>query len=82
MNPITNGHDAPPSRRDDKTAQLRQLNREYQPLLTALCQNEASATHANKLAQMEYHRKRKEILRSDEVSARVSNGNGHDSQDS
>ena len=54
----TNGH--------DKTSQLRALNREYQPLLSALSQNEASATHANKLAQMEYHRRRKAIL------------NGHD----
>jgi hypothetical protein len=50
----TNGH--------DKAQQLRALNREYQPLLSALSQNEASATHANKLAQMEYHRKRREIL--------------------
>jgi hypothetical protein len=56
----TNGH--------DKAAQLRQLNREYKPLLTALSQNEASATHANKLAQMEYHRRRREIL------------NGHDDE--
>jgi hypothetical protein len=56
--PTSNGH--------DKAAQLRQLNREYQPLLSALSQNEASATHANKLAQMEYHRRRKAIL------------NGHD----
>ena len=52
----TNGHD------HDKVSQLRALNREYQPLLSALSQNEASATHANKLAQMEYHRKRREIL--------------------
>ena len=50
----TNGH--------DKTSQLRALNREYQPLLSALSQNEATATHANKLAQMEYHRRRKAIL--------------------
>jgi hypothetical protein len=55
--PQTNGH--------DKAAQLRALNREYKPLLTALSQNEASATHANKLAQMEYHRKRKAILNGD-----------------
>jgi hypothetical protein len=56
--PQSNGH--------DKAAQLHQLNREYQPLLAALNRNEASATHANKLAQMEYHRKRQAIL------------NGHD----
>jgi hypothetical protein len=54
----TNGH--------DKASQLRQLNREYQPLLAALTQNQNSATHAMKLAQLEYHRRRKEIL------------NGHD----
>jgi hypothetical protein len=54
MNTTTNGH--------DKAAQLRQLNREYQPLLTALTQNEASATHANRLAHMEYNRRRKAIL--------------------
>jgi hypothetical protein len=56
---------APLSRQNghDKAAQLRQLNREYQPLLSALSQNEASATHANKLAQMEYHRKRQAILK-------------------
>ena len=58
MTTITNGH--------DKAYQLRQLNREYQPLLAALNRNEASATHANKLAQLEYHRRRKAIL------------NGHD----
>jgi hypothetical protein len=49
----------------DKAAQLRQLNREYQPLLAALSQK-ASATHANKLAQMEYHRRRKAILNGDD----------------
>jgi len=56
----TNGH--------DKNQQLRALNREYQPLLTALTQNQNSATHAMKLAQMEYHRKRQAIL------------NGHDQE--
>jgi hypothetical protein len=50
----TNGH--------DKASQLRQLNREYQPLLTALTQNQSSATHAMKLAQLEYHRRRQAIL--------------------
>ena len=60
--------------------QLRELNSETRVLQTALNQAQASVNHAVHLVELNYHRKRKEILRSDEVSARVSNGNGDETK--
>jgi hypothetical protein len=62
----TNGH--------DKAQHLRQLNREYQPLLSVLAKNKNIVDDAMKLVQLEYHRKRQQILRSDEVSAHSQDG--------
>jgi hypothetical protein len=56
----TNGH--------DKASQLHALNREYKPLLSALAKNKDIVNDTMKLVQLEYHRKRQQIL------------NGHDDE--
>ena len=49
-------------RNDPVKQQLRELDKEYRETQVALNQTQSSLTHTIKLAEMNYHRRRKAIL--------------------